>query len=179
MIVLLIASYEIHRSQVYSAHAEALAKFNQGIPLSELPQKFGLKLMTNVCASPAEFAEALVDEMIRPQWELNLKMVSKKALQHLELQYHGIVNAHNVTYEFEPLPMSAGMPATFLIHELTAKNAGIAKVTSLYLLEEIAGRDGMLRVSYFTQVSNEDEARAKIKSIASLMTTIQCIDRKG
>lgn len=79
MIVLLIASYEIHRSQVYSAHAEALAKFNQGIPLSELPQKFGLKLMTNVCASPAEFAEALVDEMVRPQWELNLKMVSKKA----------------------------------------------------------------------------------------------------
>ena len=97
----------------------------------------------------------------------------------MELQYHGIVNAHNVTYEFEPLPMSAGKPATFLIHELTAKNAGIAKVNSLYLLEEIAGREGMLRVSYFTQVTNEDEVRAKIKSIASLVTTIECLDRKG
>ena len=84
-----------------------------------------------------------------------------------------------MNYELEPLPISAGLPATFMIHEYTEKNNGLSKVTSLFLLEEIAGRSGMMRVSYFTQASSEDEARAKIKSIASLVITVQSLDRKG
>ena len=97
----------------------------------------------------------------------------------MELEYNGIVDPHLVTYEFEPLPPSAGMPATFMIHEHTIKSKGMAKVTSIYLLEEIAGRSGMLRISYFTQVTSEEEARQKIDTISSLVMTVQSLDRKG
>ena len=71
------------------------------------------------------------------------------------------------------------MPATFMIHEHTIKSKGMAKVTSIYLLEEIAGRSGMLRISYFTQVTSEEEARQKIDTISSLVMTVQSLDRKG
>jgi len=90
-----------------------------------------------------------------------------------------VTNPHLVTYDFEQLPMRAGLPSTFMIHELTEKNKGMTKVTSLYLLEEVASRSGTLRVSFFTQVGSEDEARTKIKNIASLQTTISMLDRWG
>ena len=38
-----------------------------------------MQLLTEIETTPAEFAEALSDEQIRPKWELKLKQIKKKA----------------------------------------------------------------------------------------------------
>ena len=42
-----------------------------------------MQLLTEVETTPAEFAEALTDELIRPKWELKLKQIKKKSLDTL------------------------------------------------------------------------------------------------
>lgn len=149
VIVLYAISTELHRMNIQQVHKDAVENFNKGIPMAPLPKKFGLKLTTVVCASPSEFADLLADEILRPQWELNLKQVKKKAISTLELEYVGVTNSHVVSYDFEPMPLSAGLPASFMIHEHTEKNKGMAKATSIYMLEEISGRSGSLRISVY------------------------------
>jgi len=97
--------------------------------VAALPKKFGLKLRTVVQASPSEFADALVEENLRPLWELKLKQVKKKAAATLELEYIGLTNPHIVSYDFEQLPLREGLPSSFMIHERTEKNKGLATST--------------------------------------------------
>ena len=54
-------SYEMHRSKTMAAYREAITKFNQGIDPNPLPKKFGLKLVTDMQATPSEFADAIMD----------------------------------------------------------------------------------------------------------------------
>ena len=146
--------------------------------MAPLPKKFSLKLLSVIQATPSEFADMLVEEKMRPQWEYKLKQVKKKTASSLELEYVGLTNAHVVNYDFEQFPERAGLPASFLIHEHTEKNKGIATQTVIYLLEEVMNRPGFLRVSCFCEVSSENEARSRIKNMLSLTAAMQCLDRK-
>mgnify|MGYP007082948859 CR=1 FL=1 len=65
-----------------------------------------------------------------------------------------------------------------MINELTVKNKGMVKQTAIYLLEEIANRPGLLRVTLFCQVSSEDEARSRLKRLTSLKVMLALVDRK-
>ena len=58
-------------------------------------------------------------------------------------------------------------------------NQGLQKQTTLYLLEEIANYPGNLRVTQFSQINSEDEARSKLKKFISLRTMLSLIDGKG
>ena len=58
-------------------------------------------------------------------------------------------------------------------------NQGLAKATTIYLLEEIAFRPGVLRVTQCGQVNSEDEGRAKLKRFISLKTMLGMSDRNG
>ena len=49
-----------------------MTKFSKGIDSYPLPKQFDFKLVTNLNASPAEFADALFEETVRPQWEPKL-----------------------------------------------------------------------------------------------------------
>jgi len=66
------------------------------------------------------------------------------------------------------MPLRAGAPASFLVVENTAKNQGLLNTTSLYFLEEVASRAGLLRVTFFTQAGSESEARNRLKNLQSL-----------
>lgn len=66
-----------------------------------------------------------------------------------------------------------------MVHELTIKNKGMVKAISIYLLEEIKNRPGLLRVTQFCQVNSEDEARSKLKRLISLRTMLSFLDRKA
>ena len=68
-----------------------------------LPKTFDMKLQTEVQSTPSEFADALADENIRPQWELKLKQIKKKALDTMTLEYVNSSTAHEVHYDFEQL----------------------------------------------------------------------------
>ena len=150
IVILLAISYEIHRSQLNSAYQEALAKFNQGIPPNPLPKKFALKLTAELQATPSEFADAIAEETQRPQWELKLKQIKKKAYSKMEIEYIGTAAPHEISYDFEIMAAQSGSPLTsFLVNELTVMNKGLKKSTSIYLLEEIANRPGVLRVTQF------------------------------
>ena len=54
----------------------------------------------------------------------------------------------------------------------------MATSTQIYLLEEVVNRPGSLRVSYFCEVTNESEARSRIKNLISLTTALSMLDRK-
>lgn len=60
-----------------------------------------MQLLTEIDCTPAEFAEALADEMMRPKWELKLKQIKKKALDTLSLEYIGTSAPHEAHYDFE------------------------------------------------------------------------------
>ena len=47
------------------------------------------------------------------------------------------------------------------------------------MLEEIANRPGVLRVTQFCQVNSEDEGRNKLKKLISLRAMLGSTDRKG
>ena len=72
--------------------------------------------------------------------------MKKKASNTLELEYVGLTGSHIVSYDFEQMPEQAGLPGSFLIHERTEKNKGMATSMTIYLLDEIANRPGFLRV---------------------------------
>ncbi len=98
----------------------------------------------------------------------------------MEIEYIGTSAPHEVSYDFEIMAAQSGSPLTsFLVNELTVMNKGLKKQTSIYLLEEIANRPGVLRVTQFCQVSSEDEARSKLKKLISLKTMLGLVDRKG
>ena len=86
-----------------------------------MPKKFALKLVTEIQATPAEFAEALCDENQRPDWELKLKQIKKKTKTHLNIEYIGITFPHDVYYNFEIMPLKNERQTltTFLANEHT------------------------------------------------------------
>lgn len=65
MIIVLAISHELHNMSVKSAYREALAKMGKGLESTPLPKKFALKLTAEMETTPAEFADALADEMQR------------------------------------------------------------------------------------------------------------------
>ena len=68
---------------------------------------------------------------------------------------------------------------SFIVHEYCVSNKGLNKNTTIYLVEEIVNRPGILRISQFCQVYSEDEARDKLKRMISLRTYLGLSDRKG
>ena len=86
-----------------------------------MPKKFALKLIAEIKATPAEFADALTNENQRPNWELKLKQIKKKAEAHLEVEYISLTNPHNIYYDFEmmvPAPSKAKIKLmNFLVNE--------------------------------------------------------------
>ena len=62
MIILLAISHEIHTMRVKQTFKETLAQLNKGAEMRPLPKKYALKLTTEIDATPAEFADALIDE---------------------------------------------------------------------------------------------------------------------
>ena len=114
-------SYEMHRSKNMAAYREAISKFNQGIDPNPLPKKFGLKLITDMEATPAEFADALLEEAKRAQWELKLKGIKKKDKATLQLEYVGVAAPHTVSYDLEVLPAEKGL-TSYLVNEMTVMN---------------------------------------------------------
>jgi len=138
IVILLAISHEVHRMKQQTAHREALGRFNQGIPANPLPKKFELKLVAEMQATPAEFADALLEETQRPSWELRLKQIKKKSAFAMELEYLGTSAPHQVSYDLEILPATPSTQLTSLIvHEFTIKNKGMVQQASIYLLEEI------------------------------------------
>jgi hypothetical protein len=63
VVILLAISHELHTMRLNSSYKEALAKFNSGGEASPLPKAFLLKLTTEMNVTPAEFADALTDEI--------------------------------------------------------------------------------------------------------------------
>ena len=47
--------------------------------MKPLPQQFNVKLVTVINASPAEIANALSEETMRPLWEPKLREVKREA----------------------------------------------------------------------------------------------------
>ena len=66
-----------------------------------------------------------------------------------------------------------------MVHEETVLNQGLQKSKAIYLLEEIANRPGVLRVTQFCQVNSEGEGRNKLKRLVGLRTMLPLTDRKG
>ena len=97
----------------------------------------------------------------------------------MQLEYVGVSGAHDVSYDLEILPLISAQLAmhNFMVFETTKTNSGINTTESIYLLEEIRERPGKLRVTYFTQVNSEDDARNKIKRFTSLKTMLAQSDR--
>ena len=48
--------------RVKQTFKETLAQLNKGAEMRPLPKKYALKLTTEIDATPAEFADALIDE---------------------------------------------------------------------------------------------------------------------
>ena len=174
-------SHFLQKSRMNAACNEVIAKLNQGNEANPLPKKFSLKLVTEVHATPSEFADALCDENQRPNWELKLKQIKKKTKTHLNIEYIGITNPHDVFYNFEILPPKNQKQTltNFLANEHTSINQGLTKTDSLYLLEEISNRPGIMRVTFFCSVNSEDEGRNKLKRFISLRIMLSISDRKG
>lgn len=98
----------------------------------------------------------------------------------MEIEYIGITAPHEIGYDFEVMTTQSGSPlTTFLVNEMTVMNRGLQKCQSLYLLEEIVNRPGVLRVTQMCLVQSETEARSKLKRLISLKTMLGHIDRKG
>ena len=103
----------------------------------------------------------------------------------MTLEYVNSSTANEVHYDFEQLASKYNVGpkkqtlACYLIHEHLIMNQGLQKQTTLYLLEEIANYPGNLRVTQFSQINSEDEARGKLKKFISLRTMLSLIDRKG
>ena len=57
--------------------------------MKPLPKQFNMKLVTVINASPAEIANALAEETLRPLWEPKLREVKKEPNGMLSLQYVG------------------------------------------------------------------------------------------
>ena len=79
VVILMAISSELHKSQVDGIYREAMVKFGKGIEPIALPKQFELKLITEVVATPAEFADALMLETLRPLWDPKLKSIKKNA----------------------------------------------------------------------------------------------------
>lgn len=73
----------------------------------------------------------------------------------------------------------SGLLNSFMVHEETVLNGGLQKSQAIYLLEEIANRPGVLRVTQFSHVNSEDDGRNKLKRLIGLRTMLGLIDRKG
>ena len=183
VVVLLAISSELHKSQVDGVYREAMVKFGKGIEPIALPKQFELKLITEVVATPAELVDALMEETLRPLWEPNLKSIKRKTkTSPLQIEYIGVTAPHEVSYDLETMPVKQMYRATvnnFVVHELCVSNKGLQKTSTIYHVEEVANRPGVLRVSYYCQVYSEDEARDKLKRMVSLKTYMSFADRKG
>lgn len=126
MIILLAVSHEIQTMRVNKTFKEALAQLNKGAEMRPLPKKFALKLTTEMDATPAEFADALIDENERPNWELRLKEIKKKEQGKLLLTYIGNTTPHEVSYDFEIIAQKVGSNLnSFMVHEETTLSQGL------------------------------------------------------
>lgn len=124
VIIVLAISHELHNMQVNSAYMESLAKLSKGLESTPLPKKFALKLTAEIETTPAEFADALADEVQRFQWELRLTEIKKRDQGKLSLQYIGSTTSHEVGYDFEVLGQTkpSSELTSFMVHEETVLN---------------------------------------------------------
>ena len=183
VVILLAISSELHKSQVDSVYREAMVQFGKGIEPIALPKQFDLKLITEIVATPAEFADALTEELLRPLWEPSLKSIKKKSkTSPLLIEYIGVTSPKEVSYDFETMPIKQMYKSTlnsFVVHELCVSEKGLQKASTIYHVEEIANRPGVLKITYYCLVFSEDEARDKLKRMVSLKTYLNFADRKG
>ena len=142
-----------------------------------MPKQFNAKLVTVINASPAEIANALADETLRPLWEPKLREVKKEPNGMLSLQYVGYTTQYQRSFDFEQLPNNSRQ-RRFLIHERILINKGQNKSVRLYLLEEIKNKPFFLRVTVMSKVNSEDEGRSLLKSFTSLRIMLSQMDRK-
>ena len=75
----MIISHEINYQRQKSSLKAQLTDKDNAPGLNILPKQFNIKLVTVLTASPAEFADALASESLRPLWEPKLKEVKKEA----------------------------------------------------------------------------------------------------
>lgn len=92
----------------------------------------------------------------------------------LSLKYDNTTTEYKARYSFV-MEKSASKHKTFLIVEDLLK--GLQAVRRHYFLEEIQNKEGLLRVSLFSKVSNQQEARHLTKQLKSLRNAVQAGDR--
>ena len=81
----MIISHEINYQRQKSSLKAQLTEKDNTPGLKSLPKQFNIKLVTVLTASPAEVADALASESLRPLWEPKLKEVKKEVNGMLSL----------------------------------------------------------------------------------------------
>lgn len=176
-IVLSLVFQEMTMQRLNKDYREALLHYERTANYTtDHVGKFEIRLQTVIMSTPQEIAECLTKPIVRMRWEHKLKTCTVTEDQWLSLKYENSSTDYLVKYTFLMEP-SGSKYKNFLIIEDIVINRGLQNARKYYLLEEIANREGALRVRVFATVQGQVEARLLVKQLKSLRNCAHAADR--